>query len=408
MIAIEESQITGVMREVREDSGFFENKELVYFSKYPESVFDAQILSLLNYYAEQEWFKEIHLVLGIDVKNFDENVAKAYALSFHFRIRLHHFRLYPHYPIICRESVRDLKRLMKEGLPGFDAETISHVREEGLAWIVSEALKESSMKSKNLVVDIRAANIEETKLYSGSNFLMKRIKIRHKKNTLKCLQKAGHISVVSPTLGSYIKPYRDSSQPVSVISSLAGPHFTYDREKRFAIRKELGLRESDVLFVFSSGGNAQWQNTDFIINALVDKGYKILNLSKSAINRSGVINRFVSYEQMPNYLCAADIAVIWRDDNAVNHVASPVKFSEYLCAGLPVISNNSVRLIRDAIVDLNCGLIIEKFSKIEKAEIETLLSMDRDKIARKAKNIFGIHTISNDYLKAYRQLYIPR
>jgi len=48
----------------------------------------------------------------------------------------------------------------------------------------------------------------------------------------------------------------------------------------------------------------------------------------------------VPYEEVTKYLNAVDFAVVWRDNNIVNKVASPVKFSEYVCTGLPVIANN--------------------------------------------------------------------
>ena len=56
-----------------------------------------------------------------------------------------------------------------------------------------------------------------------------------------------------------------------------------------------------------------------------------MNKSKKELHHKNVINKFVDYYEIPNYLNAADIAVIWRENSIVNKVASPVKFSEYIC-----------------------------------------------------------------------------
>ena len=111
---------------------------------------------------------------------------------------------------------------------------------------------------------------------------------------------------------------------------------------------------------FPAGALANWQNTD-VLNKLAEKGFKVLNLSKKNISHKNVINRFNSYNEMPYYLNAADVAIIWRDESVVNKVASPVKFSEFVCCGLPVISNRSVDMISEYITRNESGLLTRKY-----------------------------------------------
>lgn len=47
-------------------------------------------------------------------------------------------------------------------------------------------------------------------------------------------------------------------------------------------------------------------------------------------------------DEVPHYLAAADCGFLLRDDSVVNKVASPTKFAEYLAAGLPVITTETV------------------------------------------------------------------
>lgn len=129
-------------------------------------------------------------------------------------------------------------------------------------------------------------------------------------------------------------------------SCLVDDSFTYNKVERIATRKILNLKDDEALLVFASGGTALWQNNKQIIK-IAKKGVKVLNLSKIEIKHKNILNKFVPYHKMASYLSAADVAFIWRDKSSVNEVASPVKFSEYLACGLPVIHNGTIDLINN-------------------------------------------------------------
>jgi glycosyltransferase involved in cell wall biosynthesis len=50
----------------------------------------------------------------------------------------------------------------------------------------------------------------------------------------------------------------------------------------------------------------------------------------------------VDHRDVPIHLAAADVGVLLREESAVNGVASPVKFAEYLACGLPVLISPGV------------------------------------------------------------------
>jgi glycosyltransferase involved in cell wall biosynthesis len=50
----------------------------------------------------------------------------------------------------------------------------------------------------------------------------------------------------------------------------------------------------------------------------------------------------VPSDQVALYLSAGDLGLLPRRPSLVNQVASPVKFAEYLAAGLPVLTNQGV------------------------------------------------------------------
>ena len=47
--------------------------------------------------------------------------------------------------------------------------------------------------------------------------------------------------------------------------------------------------------------------------------------------------RSVPAQNVPRLLVAADLGLMLRDDSLTNRVASPIKFGEYMAAGVPVI-----------------------------------------------------------------------
>ena len=52
-------------------------------------------------------------------------------------------------------------------------------------------------------------------------------------------------------------------------------------------------------------------------------------------------------DALSEWICIADMALLPRKECIVNHVAFPVKFGEYLAAGLPVLVTRSVTALAD-------------------------------------------------------------
>ena len=147
----------------------------------------------------------------------------------------------------------------------------------------------------------------------------------------------------------------------------------------------------------------EWQNwqDNEVLKIIADKGIKILNLSTNIINHKNIINKFVEYDNMPLYLNAADIAILWSNKRIVTKVRSPVKFSEYICCGLPIIANNSVDMITKYIRESSFGILLEDLKDLDQKEINLLTSMNRQEIADKGVEWLGVENISQRYLNIY-------
>lgn len=82
-------------------------------------------------------------------------------------------------------------------------------------------------------------------------------------------------------------------------------------------------------------------------------------LQLAGIAESAGTVRCVSQEQVPDYLAAADLGLLLREDSLVNQLASPVKFGEYLASGTPVVISRNVGDYSNAVQDGNLGVVLD-------------------------------------------------
>ncbi len=372
-------------------------KQLIYLCEGIGSVFESQVIELLNGICERNLFQKSYLFIGIKEKSDKSRLKRE---KIHPKLEVVFFKTFPNYPFYNFLSRYSLKKALKP-IDIKKSETIFHIREEILTWHLLNILDGSDFDK--ILPDIRGANMEEVKQYFGFNSLREKLKVRNYKKAINSLKKVGRISVVSESLKDYLsKNFGLKQDNIFVTSCLAGNHFKFDLSKREKIRRELNLEEKDILLVFSSGGLAKWQNAE-VLKYFAEKGIKILNLSKNELRYNNIINKFVDYYEIPDYLNAADAALLWRDKSIVNKVASPVKFSEYLCCGLPVITNDSVDLVKDLIVEKNTGVILNDIEEFNEDTICKAVKTDRKFISQTGQNKFGIETILNKYQLLYNK-----
>ena len=151
---------------------------------------------------------------------------------------------------------------------------------------------------------------------------------------------------------------------------------------------------------------AKWQNNEMIIE-LAKIGFKVLNISRIKIKHPNIINKFVPYSEVPGYLSAGDISFIWRDKSIVNKVASPVKVSEYISCGLPIIHNGTVDMIANLLTDLSESLKIDDIKDLNFNKVLKLIEQsDREKLCQKGLLNFGLKNIGKGYQKIYEQAFI--
>ncbi len=373
--------------------------QLIYFCTGIGSVFDSQVVELLNGICERKIFQKIYLVIGIKGKYERLKIKRE---KIHPDVSVILYRVFPNYTPYNFLNRFAVKNAIKN-IDLTNENTIFHTREEILAWHLLNILNESDYHK--ILPDVRGANMEEVKQFFGFNSLRQRFKVSNYKRAIKSLNRVKRISVVSDSLKTYlVDKFGLNPENIVINSCLAGRHFTINYEKREEVRQRLNLGKDDVLLVFSSGGIARWQDNN-VLKAFTRNGIKLLNLSKREIHHDKVFNKFVDYYDIPDYLNAADIAVLWRGESIVNKVASPVKFSEYLCCGLPVITNDSIDLVKEVIEGNDIGLILNTIDQFNEDTVAKVSKINRDHINQIGQKVFGFETILRQYESLYNQLF---
>jgi hypothetical protein len=372
-------------------------KNLVYINNGLSSVFDSQVLTLLKYYSKEKVFERIILCFGYKSQNDINWLLSKDTTDF----EIFFFKSYPNYPffnyLLQLGLLNSLKKLSVE-----ISDCFFHVRGEMLSYHIKCIARLLKINNYQLLTDVRGVSVEEVKEFSTINEFLKSIKIVNYKKALRSLQSDRNISVVSESLKSYLyEKYSINNANIVVNSCIVSSSFKFSSEKRVLIRKELCITENEILIVFTTAGSANWQRNDMIIE-VAEKGFKVLNLSKLIISHKNIINKFLPYNEMPDYLSASDIAFIWRDESVVNKVSAPVKFSEYIACGLPVIHNGTVDLINQLASDLSCGFLIKNIDELSNEVIMDIVSnTNRDKLSEKGEALFGLEQSKKGYSKIY-------
>jgi len=378
------------------------NKLIYVSTPYGSAVTQSQVYNLLEFYYKENYFHEVIL---IQIYSSKSNLLKTKHIlnKYHFKkvyIKGKFGLTLPFNPIIWK-----IKKILDNIIN--DNNFIIHVRTEMLGYHVIKALKSNSLPL-NILVDIRGTTIEEIdyRVENGKEnvLYLKYLKYLYQKLPAFYSKNNIALSAVSESLKSYLLK-NGYNNYCKIHHNIAAKNFTYDNTKRNIIRKKLNIEDNQVLILLSTGGNAIWQKDKTIINYFSNKdNYRILNLSKTSINQNGVINMFLPFEEMPDYLSAADVAIIWRDKHILNACASPSKFSEFATMGLYVVHNNSVNLISKYLKKNDAGKLVDSINNLTIEDSIVLNITKRQQRAINGRTAFGIEMISKNYYSYYQKI----
>jgi glycosyltransferase involved in cell wall biosynthesis len=186
--------------------------------------------------------------------------------------------------------------------------------------------------------------------------------------------------------------------------------FKFNESARIGVRRFLNIPCDDLVFIYSGSIGPQYAWSEMkAIFAFACQHFSstwiVISPSEKPeidLDFSDKIRFFSpSFQQIPSFLSAADIAFNFRKGHQSIMAVSPVKLGEYLMCGLPVITNNDIGDLEDIlgntffyknIVHLNDHELLEWISSSSK--------FSRDEIREFAVNHFSIDQAVLSYIEA--------
>lgn len=206
-----------------------------------------------------------------------------------------------------------------------------------------------SFHGKNVIVDLHGA-VPEEREFMGNSLLSKILNLIENRMFSVC---NFFICVSEEMKQYYMGKYPQTKESQFLIKPIYSSNAmrSSNIEEVDMIKKELNIKETDVVFVYS--GNLQkWQNIDMMIDLIgkdTNPNHFFLFLTgeeenfRNIINRSAVKNlryevRCVSPNDLNIYYELANYGFILRDEHILNRVAAPTKLVEYLYFGIiPIV-----------------------------------------------------------------------
>ncbi len=176
------------------------------------------------------------------------------------------------------------------------------------------------------------------------------------------------------------------------------------------LKRKLGYIEEDIVLIFS-GSSAGWQSLDKV-NALFyellknNSNLKILLLGDIQIEQFNfykeyfdrVIQKKLEPNEVLNYLYIGDYGWLVREESITNRVASPVKFAEYLSAGLKVLISPHLGDYSAFCIAHACGEVLD----LNNSALLTLKKVnyeEKKRIHQLSEKYFTKKCYQNEYLK---------
>lgn len=137
---------------------------------------------------------------------------------------------------------------------------------------------------------------------------------------------------------------------------------------------------------------------------------RILSPDAEALQRrfgsEGVKCESVPRGEVPRIVGESDLGILVRDNTVGSRVACPVKFAEYLAAGLPVIATAGIGEVDDMLRESGCGVSLTEGNW--EAQLRPLLESmvaDREALRARCRALAERHFAWKTYLPLLKQAY---
>lgn len=234
------------------------------------------------------------------------------------------------------------------------------------------AFKMSENNFKKLIYDGRAAVEAEVTEYNvtGSKTLDQLLIAAENE----AIQKADFYMAVSEQLVLYWQGKLNSKIPKEQYVVIP---CTLTSENSEIIKNNVPSENIKVVY---AGGTGPWQSFEKVVALLDDLMTRQTNVEALFLTKEHEAleylikkhpercsRKWVNHDQVYDVLASCDYGILLREDNITNRVASPVKFAEYLNAGLKVLISTNIGDFSEFTINNGCGILItEKISELQK------------------------------------------
>jgi glycosyltransferase involved in cell wall biosynthesis len=229
---------------------------------------------------------------------------------------------------------------------------------------------------------------------------------------------ADRILCVSRVFKEFLQANYNTKKATVIPTFVDTSRFKYSKSLRNLYREKLGVSDQTVLVY--CGGTAPWQKIDSTIHLFnhlsrkVDKLFMLFlthepdlvkRMIKDQVNPKDVKVIRVPHDEVAGYLCAADVGILLRDKILTNHVASPIKFSEYMCCGLPCIVSSHIGDTAEILRHGNAGIVLDSDLDFPSpSQFQALLSLNRNDISNLMYNNFSSEIFIPNILRLYKDI----
>jgi len=218
--------------------------------------------------------------------------------------------------------------------------------------------------------------------------------------------------------------YQVNTNKVHVVPGAADENiFYYDLSVRDRKRKDLGI-EGKFAIIYSGGLKNFYQKKELVfefaskllatntslyfICLTKDLSMIPVMLEKFPIDEHQMCVHYAKdHQEVNEFLNAADMGLIFRDDIITNRVSSPTKAAEYLLAGLPVMISENVGDYSDFIDSNYLGLVVnnnidEMLNQFDKRDG----IVPRDEISQISKFVYSKQANINNVIDIFKNNFL--
>jgi hypothetical protein len=369
----------------------------IFFEGLPENVIDSQVLTHCRLMKQLDIDFEIWSFACFDdlYQSSLKRLNKAKELS-GCEVKL--FKgVRPAYPFSEKINAYRVKALLKNHQTQFD---FIHARTDYSTAVVCQAVKNIP-----IIYDCRGDSVAEFEYSNKGNYFSKKYRVAKYQANIKT---AKLLSKKAIFVSHFLKNKINYSKQNMVIGCAANSElFYFDEKLREATRTELGFTKQHKVLIYSGGMNEyQCFNNcvEYFENLLQqDKNWQFLILTTAILeaqkyigNTKNVTLKKVPFAQVNQYLNAADVGMIIREQNDLNRAASPTKFAEYALSGLSVCFSKGIGDLENYAknIEVNNQLDNQDFNDIHNLEMRILT-------AKKAKKIVSKKSVMQQYQEIY-------